>query len=686
MRITIFILAGFSIFNSPLRAQTRDSIKRLDEVLVQGYLTDQNLLKTPSAASIVDLSWIKKQAGNSFVPVFNTVPGIRMEERSPGSYRLSIRGSLLRSPFGIRNVKVYMDEFPLTDCGGNTYLNLLDINSIGEIEILKGPDGSLFGANSGGVILLKTLRKTSDSLSAFAELHGGTFGLFRQSAQIEKQGKQYQLKLNEAWQRSDGYRDNSSLNRKYIQASHRWSYNPRNEFRSVAFYSDLHYLTPGGLTNAQFQNDPRSARPATPFLPGAVEQKAGIGNKTLFGGLLHEAKITERLKHLVAIFGSHTDFQNPFISNFEVRDESNFGYRSYLEFTSKGSGFIVPKIQIGLEAQQNKSAIVNYGNRGGIKDTLQSSDKIKANQNFYFTRFSAEISERFIFETAVSLNYFKYRFDPNQVVQNQTTRKFDPQLMPRVALSYLSNRNITLRSSVSRGFSPPTLSEIRSSNQLINTALQAESGWNYETGVRLRNNNDRFWLDASFFYYRLQNAIVRRVNADDTEFFLNAGGTRQFGFESQISAWLLAPGRYGLLRGIQFRNSLSLSNFKFRDYQSGTEVYSGNRLTGVPDQVIVTSVDITLPGSVAFFIQHNYTSKIPLNDANTDYSEDYNLIQLKASWRNRLKSKPEIELFAGVDNLLNQKYSLGNDLNAFGGRYYNAAAIRNFFGGIKAAF
>ena len=42
-----------------------------------------------------------------------------MEERSPGSYRLSIRGSLLRSPFGVRNVKLYLDDFIFTDAGGN---------------------------------------------------------------------------------------------------------------------------------------------------------------------------------------------------------------------------------------------------------------------------------------------------------------------------------------------------------------------------------------------------------------------------------------------------------------------------------------------------------------------------------------------------------------------------------------
>ena len=68
-------------------------------------------------------------------------------ERSPGSYRLSVRGSLLRSPWGVRNVKVYMDEFPLTDAGGNTYLNLIDTRSINRIEVLKGPHGGLFGAN-----------------------------------------------------------------------------------------------------------------------------------------------------------------------------------------------------------------------------------------------------------------------------------------------------------------------------------------------------------------------------------------------------------------------------------------------------------------------------------------------------------------------------------------------------------
>jgi len=45
-----------------------------------------------------------------------------------------------------------------------------------------------------------------------------------------------------------------------------------------------------------------------------------------------------------------------------------------------------------------------------------------------------------------------------------------------------------------------------------------------------------------------------------------------------------------------------------------------------------------------------------------------------------------MELFLAFDNILDEKYSLGNDINAFGGRYYNAASTFNFAGGIALHF
>lgn len=659
-----------------------DSVQKLKEVVVKAYLSEQPILRLPSSVTVLDNRQLRNHQGTSLLPALNTVPGLRMEERSPGSYRLSIRGSLLRSPFGIRNIKVYMDDFPLTDAGGNTYLNALDAESVNNVEVLKGPDGSLFGANSGGVVLINSARKADTSATSVG-LSGGSFNSIHQRANLQRQLGKHYLQVNQAYQQSDGYRQNSRMNRHYGQVRYNWNYSPVSQLRLLTFYSDLDYRTPGGLTFNQYEANPRLARPATQVLPGAAEQQAGIFNKTLFAGILNETGILKQLRHTFALFGSHTDFKNPFITNYEMRDENTAGIRTYLEWTSQKADNFTWKANAGLEWQQTQTDIQNYDNNGGTRGEIQSSDELTARQYFYFLRLSASLFNRMNLEVAASVNNYRYSFDDPNGGASAPSRSFDPQIMPRFALSYQFSENIAWRNSISKGYSPPTVAEIRASDQQVNTSLQPETGWNYETGIRLSNNSNSFWLDASIFHYKLQEAIVRRVNADDTEFFLNAGGTKQIGFESQISAWLIPPAKNGILRGLQFRNSLTISDFKFDNYQSGSTDYSGNRLTGVPDQVVVSSADLTLPAAFGFFVQHNYTSKIPLNDANNANAESYHLVQLKLKWRKLINSKSELQIFAGIDNLLNEKYSLGNDLNAFGGRYYNAAPLRNFFGGLK---
>ena len=78
--------------------------------------------------------------------------------------------------------------------------------------------------------------------------------------------------------------------------------------------------------------------------------------------------------------------------------------------------------------------------------------------------------------------------------------------------------------------------------------------------------------------------------------------------------------------------------------------------------------------------------RYPLNDANSVYGSAYQLLTTKLGWKYKINNQHMIEVYFGIDNLLNQKYSLGNDLNAFGGRYFNAAPERNYYGGIRFFF
>jgi iron complex outermembrane receptor protein len=661
-----------------------DSVQKVKEIVIRAYLSEQPILKVPSSVSLISNKQLRDQPGITMLPALNAVPGIRMEERSPGSYRLSIRGSSLRSPFGVRNLKMYLDELPLTDAGGNTYLNLIDVNSINNIEVLKGPDGSLFGANSGGVVLINPIDKNADSTWASAGISSGSYGLFHEKLAVQKKFKNQYLNINHSYQRSDGYREHSAMSRHYAQLMYRVNYAKESQLRIIAFYSDLKYNTPGGLTLAQYTANPQAARPSTATVAGPVAQKARIENETLYGGVVNDTKIAANLRHVFAVYGSKTDYMNPFITNYEIRDEYTGGIRTYLELSGNKENAVDWKWNAGLELQSTSADIANYNNLRGVRGTLQAQDDILSRQFFYFTRFSANIGEKLTAEVAASLNYYKYQFSKDFSSNTSTfERNFDPELMPRFALSYQISDLLALRSSISRGYSPPTIAEVRASDNKINNTLESETGWNYEAGFRLRNNNDRLWMDASIFQYRLQNAIVRRVNADDTEFYLNAGGTRQTGIETQASYWLIEPGSKGFLSGLQIQNSFTLSRYFFRDYQNGRTNFSGNRLTGTPRSVVVSGLDFRFQKNFFLFVQHNYTSKIPLNDANSVYAKSFDLVHFKAGWRGSKPGKPVLEFYVGIDNLLNETYSLGNDINAFGGRFFNAAAMRNFFAGVK---
>src|SRR5690606_26224664 len=102
----------------PLQVYLEPLVASLSEVVVTGYESNRPLLETAGALSMIDREMIRRFDESSLVRAVNTVPGVRMEERATASYRLSIRGSSLRSPYGIRNVKLYLGEIPLTESNG----------------------------------------------------------------------------------------------------------------------------------------------------------------------------------------------------------------------------------------------------------------------------------------------------------------------------------------------------------------------------------------------------------------------------------------------------------------------------------------------------------------------------------------------------------------------------------------
>ncbi|MDB5209579.1 MAG: TonB-dependent receptor YncD precursor, partial [Sediminibacterium sp.] len=690
MKQLLFVLFGF-IFPALLFSQKKDTILNsgvwqsmvqradsmidrvggivvvdtLQEVIVEAFHSRQQWKAVPAAVAIIGSKEINRYANTSFVPVFNTVPGVRVEERSPASYRLSIRGSLLRSPFGVRNVKVYWNEIPLSDAGGNTYLNLVDLNTLRSAEVIKGPAASVYGAGTGGAVLLRSdLNSPVTPENHFtAGVTGGSYGLFSEQLGWQYQSKNFSSSLQQVHQQSDGYREQSATRKDVVKWQGKWQLK-KQQFNFLIFYTDLYYQTPGGITLAQFQSDPKLSRQAAGAIPGAIQQHASIYNKTIFGGVHHTLDLSDHFVLKSFLTGNHTSFTNPFITNYEKRGEANYGAGTSLIYKNKDFQWVN-----GAEWLYNHSLISDFGNRNGVADTVQFKDDIYATQWFAFSQAQLSFDKNWVLTVGLSLNNQSFRYKRLTAINPSFVNKsISLVLTPRMALLYKLTKDVSIYTLAAKGFSPPAVAEVRPSEGNYYGDLDAEYGWNFEAGIKGELFDDRLQFDVAAYFFSLQNAIVRRTNTSGAEYFVNAGGTKQNGIEALVKYQLIKGKSFGL----NVWSSYSYQPYKFENYQQAGINYVGNAITGVPRNIWVSGIDMDYKG-MYLNASINCTSSLPLTDANDVFADAYQLVQIKSGWRGYFKNDKMLDVFAGVDNALNQHYSLGNDINAVGKRYYNAA-------------
>ncbi|SHK54611.1 TonB-dependent receptor [Epilithonimonas mollis] len=673
-----FYLFLFFYSSAGLWSQAVDSANLISEVRIDAYKKPTSLIASTKSVSVLRKDLLIQNPPERLLEAVNQVAGVRMEERSPGSYRLSLRGSTLRSPFGVRNIKVYLDDFILSDASGNTYFNIISPQLIDQIELYKGPESGDYGAETGGTLLLKT--KESEDIAA--SLSVGSYGTFNQSFILSKTLNKHFFEIFQNYYQTDSYREQSRMMRKQIFLKDQFRYSEKSTLKSMIMFSGLDYQTPGGLTVEQWKSDSRQARPSTTVTPGAKEQRAGIRNRMTFGGISNEYDFGKNFSHFILIQGSYVDFENPFITNYEHRYENNLALRTHLNYERNWRRIFLA-YRFGFEDGINHIVVKNYDNNKGTEADPQNFDKLKNTSGFYFLSQKLNINEKFFTDISVSLNSVSYiweRLYPQAEYGNVRNKN---QWLPNFGLSYFMDKNLSIRGKVGRGNSAPTNEEIRSSTQEFNSALSPEYGWNKEIGIRKQFGNVLF-LEGSYFDFRMKDAIVRRQNEAGQEYFVNAGETVQKGFEFLLESKSFYL-RNDYFTRFKLRFSGSFYQFRFQNYEQNSIDFSGNDLTGVPATTVNSLLSFILFKKLSVDYSHFYTSKLPLNDANSVWSDSSIISHINFRLPIAVDNTM-IRLSLHIQNLYNTGYVSGFDINAFGGRYYNPAAGRNFIIGVETQF
>ncbi|MGC4099807.1 TonB-dependent receptor family protein [Ferruginibacter sp.] len=667
-----------SLYCSAQQKNNTDSAALLQEVVITAF--EQNkAAASGTLVKTVNNNNADRNNKTSLVNSFNSIAGVRMEERSPGSYRINIRGSSLRSPFGVRNVKVYWNNIPVTDPGGNTYFNQFAFNNFSSIEIVKGPAGSMYGAGTGGLLLMHSF-DNSWQPAVSAEYITGSYGLQNILATAKLGAYNNHTIISYAHNQSNGYRDNSAGTKDNASFVSQLKISDQQQLTASVLYSNQYYQTPGGLTLAEYTANPRQARPAAGGLPSAATAKATIYQTNFLAGIDHQYKFSGAFKNSTSLYGSFAQIKNPTFRNYERRIEPSFGGRtSFVYNTDINSSRL--QVVAGSELQEGFFNTQVSKNNNGNPDSVQTNDDIRYSTYSFFMQGDISLPGDWSITAGASINKTKVGFTRlSSYPVLQQGRTYKNELSPRLALQKEINEQYTVFASVSKGFSPPTIAELLPSTGVISTFLEAEDGTNYELGGKFTAMKNKFHADISGFYFKLNNALVSRKDNNNADYFVNAGNAVQKGVE--LSADYTTAFNSSFLDNIMIRSAGAWNDFKYGDFKKGSTDFSGKYLPGVPKLTLSLLADLRTRKGFYFNSTYYYAAKIFLDDANTASAKAYHLLGCRLGYKQAIK-KLVVNIYAGADNLLDQRYSLGNDINATGGRYYNAAAGRNFYTGIS---
>ncbi|CAG4993957.1 Vitamin B12 transporter BtuB [Dyadobacter sp. CECT 9275] len=665
----------FLAFGPSVSFAQSDSLqaKNLDELTISAFASSANRLTANASVGLLTSRSLERYSPTTWANALSAIPGVKMEERSPGSYRFSVRGSMIRSPFGVRNVKFYWNGIPFTDAAGNTPLNALDYGAIGNMQVIKGPGSSLYGAGTGGVVLLSSRTDDAERNRIEQAVGYGKYGFVNRSTVIQIGETSVQYGHSE----QDGYRNHSAMARDAIRFTSTIKAGEKGSLSLLGMYSDLYYQTPGGINLAQYQQNPKLARPSTATVPGSEAQHAAIYTKLALLGANYSLQLSKNWSQSLALYLTTTDFANPFISNYEKRDEQGLGGRNVWQNRAE-LGSVRTNWTSGFEWQYGKSAQRNYDNLAGLPGKQQTVEDIRTMNLSVFSQFEAVLFDNLTASAGLSYNTLKYQYERFFALPySKEKRNFDGIFTPRFALNKVIGQTWAVTASYSGGFSPPTLQEVRPSAGGFRKDLNAERGNNTEIGIRKITR--KFSGELNLYHFGLKETIVRRSDESGAEYYVNAGKTKQNGLEWSVAYEILSENDVTL----KAWNSGTWTKYTFDSYTQGEANLSGNLIPGIPRFTQTTGLDVLLKYGISFFATYQHGSSFYLNDANTIKNTPYNQwigrLSWKRSWGRHLYSEVSVsaeKVNAGI-------YSQGYDINAFGNRYFNASPKDNLWAGLK---
>jgi outer membrane receptor protein involved in Fe transport len=542
----------------------------MDEVIVTGFKQNPNRSEA-AAVSSLSARYLNRHEVNSVKELSGTLPNFFMPDY--GSRQTSpiyIRG--IGSRVNAPSVGFYIDGIPRFE---RSALDI-DLSDISNMEILRGPQGTLYGRNAiGGIINIYTHSPLEYQSTRFRVGYGSRNDLRLFASTYNKLSEHVGISASGNYHRNDGFFTNLYTGKKADNTNDangrigvEWK--PREEWL-IRLHATVDYTKQGGYPYGLYDTQSHTV--------GAVDYNDPGSYRRVVAGSGLSIRYTGRNISV----DSRTAYQ--YIRDKQAIDQ---------DFTPERRTFIVQRLKQQMVSQEitaKGTGNHRYGHISGVFGFYQVINRDVENQTASTLKRYDIPTYGFAFYHQSSLRLFDgvsllagIRYDNEQARERLAGSLLHfHQFTPKVTLQYTPANRQLLYASVTRGYKTGGFNTAFQTDD--DRTYQPEYSWNYELGAKLSFWQRRLEADLSLFFIDWRDQQITQVVPGTGNILRNAGRSRSRGVELSLQA---RP-----IDRLQLVLNYGFTDARFLRYNSGTSDYAHHRLPLVPQHTLAINADYT---------------------------------------------------------------------------------------------
>jgi iron complex outermembrane recepter protein len=695
----------------------------------------------------INRSQFENRPAFSIGDVLRDSPGISIKQgNGPRDVGISIRGSNARNTFGIRNLVIFEDGFPVTQPDGLSRSDLIDPRAYSAIDVIRGPSSALYGNYAtGGALNFRTRPgRTIDGVEYGVD--GGSFGYLSNYLAAGKKVGNFEASLFASDVRGDGFIQNSWYNTQTVNFLGTLQATPDDRFTVKLINNDLSTRLPIRLSLNQYYQNPFQAGCDAAGVVGCgsvslfnngfngskslvTAVQAGLGRndyRTIVGGRWEHDFDNTTTWRTQFVFDDR-NINQPTGATSAIGDFPSYNYMT--DITKRGEIFGMDSTTfVGgwyntLVASSDTRNVMPGGNATlGLLQANTFSDTsdygIRAREELKLTPNLTAVAG-IGWETTLlkGINtVYKYNTPNVPIVTIPAPTTADRTIentAPELALLYRLNPEWQVRGRVATGYGTPQVSNLfvlPSGAFGNNTQLETQKNLGYDLGFDWTPNNT-LKLSTTAFYEFFRNELVTQAasdpNAANATYTFNAPRSEHRGIELALD-WKFYPGwrftaAYTYLDEVYTEYVENLTNGAVFSFNR-----AGKKIPGIsPNELTARLGYDELSGPLAglgAFVEVQSRDSFYMDNANLLKAPGYELVNLNVHYKTELASEylKTLSLYLEVRNVFDRTYvaSANNITDAVNGTgvQNNASFLANtplsiyagspraFVAGMKIAF